>query len=238
MWQCVDDFTTVVSVENKPGDPLGPRPGSSPAVAGLSRSRGALLETLRAQTAPTSIAALVAHTGLHENTLRGHLEGLEDAGLVSRQRETPEGRGRPAWLWTATTGRTGSEYAGLAAALAGTVQRTSDDPAADAALAGREWGRSLVRDNPAHGQLADSRELVQSLMDQLGFVPVMEDDTVRLTRCPLLEVARRHKDVVCSVHTGLISGALEEFGDHDTEAVLQPFAEPGACLLHLRTQQP
>lgn len=222
-------------MENNRSDEWGPRPGIPAAVPGLSRSRGALLETLRAQAAPTSIAALAAHSGLHENTLRGHLEGLESDGLVRRQRDVPVGRGRPAWLWSATDGKPGSEYAGLAAALASTVQQISDQPAQAAALAGREWGRSLVRDQLDRQQLPDSQTLVRDLMTELGFAPQGDPSgTVRLTRCPLLEVARRHTEVVCSVHAGLVAGALEEFGDGAAEAQLEPFAEPGACLLHLR----
>ena len=225
------------SVEIDRGRSSGPRPAPSSPVTGLSRSRAALLETLRGQSSPTSIAALAAHTGLHENTLRGHLEGLEQDGLVTRRREAPEGRGRPAWLWSAVGSRP-SEYAGLAAALATAIQRTSSDPAADAALAGRDWGRTLVRDRPARP--SGSRALVRDLMVELDFGPVVDeaaDGPVRLTRCPLLEVARRHTDVVCSVHAGLAAGALEESGDTATEVVLEPFAEPGACLLHLRADR-
>lgn len=221
------------SVEINRGRSSGPRPASPEPIAGLSRSRAALLETLRSQSQATSITALSAHTGLHENTLRGHLEGLEEDGLVERRREAPEGRGRPAWLWSAVGSRP-SEYAGLAAALASAIGRTSSAPAHDAALAGRDWGRTLVRDRGARP--TGSRALIGDIMAELDFGPVSEDDDgpVRLTRCPLLEVARRHTDVVCSVHAGLAAGALEQSGDTHTEVVLEPFAEPGACLLHLR----
>ncbi len=225
------------SVEIKRGRSTGPRPSSPAPITGLSRSRAALLETLQRQSGATSIGALAAHTGLHENTLRGHLEGLEDDGLVTRRREAPEGRGRPAWLWSATDART-SEYAGLAAALATALHRTSSRPAEDAAVAGHDWGRTLVRDRPPRP--AGSLELVRDLMAELDFGPVIDEpaETVRLTRCPLLEVARRHTDVVCSVHAGLAAGALAESGDTTTEVTLEPFAEPGACLLHLRANRP
>ncbi len=57
--------------------------------------------------------------------------------------------------------------------------------------------------------------------------------TVRLTRCPLLDAARQYPDVVCSVHAGIIRGALHTWGDEATVTRLVPFAEPGACLVHL-----
>src|SRR5699024_12003747 len=56
----------------------------------------------------------------------------------------------------------------------------------------------------------------------------------RLTRCPLLEAAHEHPDIVCGVHLGLVRGALEVFGDPAAESELEPFSEPGACRLHLR----
>jgi hypothetical protein len=48
----------------------GPRPGTGRVRAPLSRSRAALLETLRAQSEPTTLAALVAVAGLLANTVR------------------------------------------------------------------------------------------------------------------------------------------------------------------------
>jgi predicted ArsR family transcriptional regulator len=79
---------------------------------------------------------------------------------------------------------------------------------------------------------------VVELMDTLGFAPETrrEADRVRLTECPLLESARAHPDVVCNVHSGLVRGALAELGDETTEVELEPFAEPGACLLRMREQ--
>ena len=45
--------------------------------------------------------------------------------------------------------------------------------------------------------------------NELGFEPEAEtDDRIRLTRCPLLDVARTDSDIVCSLHLGLVLGAL------------------------------
>lgn len=227
-------------MENTPA-PLGPVPGRPALPAGLSRSRAALLEMLRSQSEPTGLAALVAGSGLHENTVRGHLDGLEKAGLATRERAVPDGRGRPAWLWSAVDSQPVSEYAGLAGALASTLHRTSDDPVGDARVAGTEWGRELARNHgrtEPEGALGDRREIV-NLMDDLGFEPQTgaRAKDVRLTRCPLLEVARQHTEIVCNVHTGLFRGALAEYGDRETDVELVPFAEPGACLLHLRAHE-
>lgn len=228
-------------VENT-GAPPGPRPARATELPGLTRSRAALLEMLLAQSEPTGLTALAASAELHENTVRGHLDGLQRAGLVTREKAEPDGRGRPAWLWRAVDADPPSEYAGLAGALAATLHRTSDDPARDATVAGRAWGRQLATGRPSGepNSPRGRRRAVVELMDHLGFEPQADvrAQQVRLTRCPLLEVAKQHTEVVCNVHAGLVQGALAEYGDETADVTLLPFAEPGACLLHLRENTP
>jgi len=201
---------------------------------------------LEGQPEPTTLAALTLLCGLHENTVRGHLDALHRDGLVSRERAAPGGRGRPAWLWSAVNPVETSEYAALAAALAGTIRRTSNDPVADAVEAGRDWGRHQTRSRRAAGHAstgtrrtaAAARREVVALLDDAGFAPRTDARATRvaLTRCPLLEAARRDTDVVCGVHLGLVQGALDELGVDDDRTRLLPFAEPGACVLHLRAR--
>jgi predicted ArsR family transcriptional regulator len=230
-------FTTLNSVENNSLVPrrLGPRPGVD--VRPLSASRSAILDRLRDQPEAITQAALVAATGLHPNTVREHLEGLVRRGLVHRFRAEPAGRGRPAWLYEAAAGPGSGEYAGLAAALAGAIARNSHNPREDATDAGTEWGRQLVRDRAAAvpgSTPVEARKRVVDLLDDLGFAPERDDAdpaAYRLTRCPLLEAAYRHPEVVCGVHLGIVRGALEEHGVDPEGSELVPFAEPGACRL-------
>ncbi len=196
------------------------------------------MDRLRDQPEPLTLSSLVSATGLHENTLREHLAALVRRGLVRRHRAEPVGRGRPAWLYELTEEESaGSEYAGLAAALATTIARTNDDPARAAAAAGEGWGRELARDRGATPGSPDAaRDEVLRLLEDLGFtfegVPEHPAE-VRLTRCPLLEAARRHPEVVCAVHLGLVRGALNAYGADPAGSALVPFAEPGACRLVL-----
>lgn len=195
-----------------------------------------MLAALGDAPTPLPLASLAAKTGLHVNTLREHLEALVEQGLARRRRADPHGRGRPAWLYSAT-GRerngTVAEYAGLAVSLAEVISRTSSAPWDDAVAAGVAWGRTLVG---AHGPLApaEARRQVVDLLEDLRFSPETEDGvSVRLTRCPLLEAARKYPGVVCGVHLGITRGALEQLGADPTGTSLHPFAEPGACRLHL-----
>lgn len=227
----------VAERSNRPG--FGPSASAVRPIHGLSRSRASLLQTLRDQSEPTSLAALSLATGLHANTIREHLDALMDAGLVARQAEPARGRGRPAWLYEATDPGPVNEYARLASALAVALGRGSDSPVDDAARAGRSWGRELAREvGPAAPSATAARRQVIAILDDLGFAPETDRRAgrVRLTRCPLLESARAQPDIVCAVHLGLVQGALDERGGDPDRATLTPFAEPGACLLRLDAQ--
>jgi len=210
----------------------------------MSKSRAALVETLRGQPEPVTLAALSSATGLHPNTLREHLEALVRVGLVQRIRAEPSGRGRPAWLYDSPGGDGDdgrSEYAGLAAVLAAVlasaIHRNSASPREDALMAGAEWGHELARaaGASATGDEKRARRRVVELLDTIGFAPDPDahDSVVRLTRCPLLEAAHQYPEVVCSVHLGIVRGALEEYGADPTGTDLFPFSEPGACRLDL-----
>lgn len=222
-------------MENKAGAVrFGPRVGARRPP--LSASRASILEALRDQPEPVTLAALVRLSGLHENTVREHLAGLLSAGLVRRRSSAPAGRGRPAWRYECLeTDPEQSEYAALATTLSRTLAHMSPDPEAAAASAGEEWGRELAQSHRrSDPQRAPGAPDVVAILDELRFEPRVGTDrpsAVRLTRCPLLEAAHRHPEVVCAVHLGLVRGALSEYDVDPTGTELVPFAEPGACLL-------
>lgn len=253
-------FITVGSVENKAlrermADPLlGPRSASrAEPTVGLSTARA----EVRERVCPTgsTVLDLAAATGLHPNTVREHLDALARSGLVQRFRRSsdggPRGRGRPAWLYADPTKDrrpVGAEYADLAATLADQLARTSPDPPAAAEQAGRRWGAKLVRDraeptgsapaapdSPADDPDQDARQRVVGLLRNLHFdaEPTPDARRVRLRCCPLLEAARSFPEIVCGVHLGLVRGALAELPGGTSATDLVPFAEPGACVLHL-----
>ncbi len=116
------------------------------------------------------------------------------------------------------------------------------DARAEGIAAGRAWASGLRhRGTPPAGggqehAPAAVRTHIATTLTETGFTvePAAEDPTVlRLTRCPLLEAAREHPDVVCSVHLGLVQGLLDNAEDTETSARLLPFAASDACLLHL-----
>lgn len=184
-------------------------------------------------------------TGLHVNTLRTHLATLLAAGRISRSPVRAGGRGRPRWGYAVRPG----EHAALARALVAGLVGLGEGQAEQAALrGGRIWGRQVVDDLGA-GELAP-RERARAVLAHTGFAP--EDGTagpdrpgadppLRLTRCPIIDAAREHPEVVCRVHQGMLEGAMEEApgapGAPDAPdapgVALRPFAEPGACWVVL-----
>lgn len=232
-----------MSVEN---EERGPGPATSPSARRRSAdgrrhtaAREQVLRTLEAQTAPVSVRALSRATGLHENTVRGHLDQLLADGHATRATAPAEGRGRPAWLWRPTRHGAASPYAALAAVLAGTIARTSADPAATAREAGLAWGRQVLGDLPTGSTEPTARDRVLHVMEDQGFAPADDGETISLHRCPLLEAADQHPQVVCAVHRGLVDALLAPPGTREpaARADLVPFAAPGVCRLHLREEQ-
>lgn len=228
--------TTLGPVENRTGDglPLGPAPRRTSSRRHLTRAQSAVVDRLRAQPEPVSLASLVALTHQHENTLREHLQELERRRVVRRSRAPIRGRGRPPWLYELVDEEP-AEYAGLAASLAASIAHCSDDPARDATAAGREWGLQMARQREALPHAPhQARTQVLDVLDELGFAPRDDPDggdVIRLTVCPLLEAAYRHPEVVCGVHLGIVTTLLGEYGGTTEGVALRPFAEPGACLL-------
>lgn len=257
-------MTSVKSVEKtaRPSPAQHP-PHTSPQpvqrrTRSLSPSRMAVLRYLEEQPTPVTLHHVAKALNLHENTVRGHLDALLNSGYVTRTQEHAERRGRPAWLWRPVM-CDNSEYAQLAAALAATIHRTSPAPELAAKETGNEWGHNLVAhlglapaDTPSTPAPATSQpdltavDDVSQVLSHLGFAPVRgattaagslphaTDTRIELTRCPLIDAARRYPSIVCSVHLGLIEGAAEAMGHHASGSQLIPFATPDACALHLR----
>lgn len=202
----------------------GPPSGVDRAPTG---AQGRVLAALAQRDSPTTLAELAEITGLHDNTLRGHLDALHQAGHVSRVRVTPSGRGRPAWSYVARE----APYAALALALSRGLENNPGGTAREAGESGgRAWGEQLrelfdIDDRPP-------QERLMLALEHVGFGPEISAGrtSVRLTRCPFIDTARVHPEAVCSVHLGLIQGVLDQSLDR---AALQPFAEPGACLVTL-----
>lgn len=169
------------------------------------------------------VGELADELGLHPNSVRLQLDALCASGDVRQETAAADGRGRPARVYAATTaGRAALASpeddpvaGGLVPALVEHLLAQPDGPEQATAL-GVRWGARALGSRRTGSAVAD-------LLTRQGFAPEWRDGALVLRTCPLLEQAREHPEVVCGLHSGLLSGAGE----------LAPFSEPDGCRVSL-----
>lgn len=163
---------------------------------------------------PVGTRELAAELGLHPSGVRVHLERLQDAGLIVRER-VPQPLGRPRDGWSIApdsrpSGGPPDAYRRLACWLASSIP-TTPRRLREVERAGRELGRELIAEP---GELR-ADEAMGRVLTALGFAPQREraeGSTVlfRLGCCPYREAVRENQPVVCQLHRGLTLGLLDQ----------------------------
>lgn len=182
-------------------------------------TRYAIYLELARSPRPLATADIASTLGLHPNTVRPHLERMRDVGLLQVAPDTRRGVGRPQHLYSLapdapSLGLEPPAFPMLADMLAD-LASTSGASGEEAVEIGREQGASVV------GRTASAErscvEVLLDNLDRLGFDPAVaegdESVTVAFTHCPYGELARRHPDLVCSLHCGLVEGIVGSFDD-------------------------
>ena len=186
---------------------------------------------------------LAGTVGLHVNTVRVHLNALAEAGLVDSVSVPSPGRGRPRLVYRATGAAAGEEggrrYQLLAEILTALVARFGSEATAQLEEIGEAWGHYLVDSPPPFAEVSDAEAVARlmGLLTEIGFEPKLDKGKrgrrLLMRPCPFLELARRHQEVVCPIHLGLIRGALAEFGARTSATKLEPFVRADLCVAHL-----
>ncbi|HEY5357529.1 MAG TPA: helix-turn-helix domain-containing protein [Streptosporangiaceae bacterium] len=211
----------------------------------LGRSRARVLDLLRAAGGQLGVRDVADRIGSHPNTARFHLDGLVEAGLATREPQPRAAPGRPSMAYRAAgAGPSGERrYRMLAEMLTSLIAGVMPEPGEAAAAAGREWGAYLT-ERPLPYQrpgASDAVDRLAAILAELGFAPrtAAEGGHYRLSlhQCPFREVAQHHQDVVCSLHLGLMQGALAQMQAPVTADRLDPFVEPSLCIAHLTARQ-
>lgn len=195
-------------------------------------SRARLVDVLRTAGRGLDASELGAEVGLHPNTVRAHLDVLEDAGLVRSASEHRDRPGRPRRLYSATRELADDEHGMLAAALAGALEPIAEGPEL-AEAAGTGWGRKLAGDVTDMQATGDRVGLLVEILDAGGFVPERVGDAITMHRCPYEQLAEASPRVVCAFHAGLIAGALDEIGADVELRELRPWAGADGCVAAL-----
>lgn len=214
-----------------------------------SPSRAAILHALREAGQALDTGDIAGQVGQTANSVRLHLAVLAEAGLVQMERRPAAGRGRPAAVYRAAerptpeSSEAPEEYRLLAEILAGSLATTATEGRDQAADAGERWGQYLA-DRPAPFEpvaAAAAAERVTVLLRRLHFRPELrlEEGGARILvhHCPFRSVAERHPAVACSVHLGLIRGALEASRAPLQVLDLQAFVEPHLCIAQLGSRR-
>lgn len=208
----------------------------------LGESRARVLEVLQQAGEPLAVGEVARQVGLHTNTARFHLDALVEAGVVDRTTEEREQPGRPRSLYMARPGsaRSGKRsYRLLAEILTSYVAAETAQPARVAVQAGKAWGRYLADRPPPFRRInADvATEQLVNTLDEIGFAPEAvtagRQRQILLHHCPFRETAEEHREVVCSIHLGLMQGVLAELDAPIDAERLDPFVEPHLCITHL-----
>jgi predicted ArsR family transcriptional regulator len=201
-------------------------------------TRARLFALLGEMQRPASTDELARRLQLHPNGVRVHLERLQSAGLLVRERERGA-RGRPRDRWSISPGaRPGGEpptaYADLGRYLVHAISAIEVD-LTEIEAAGRAIGRDLAAD----GDSRPAEARMYSTLVALGFLPEREavepgSLQYRLGSCPYRDVARERQPVVCTLHRGITQGLLD---DIDPQATLDEFVpkdpDEAGCLIRL-----
>lgn len=200
-------------------------------------TRYRLFRYLRLSGRPVPVRELATRLGLHANTIRPHLRRLVDAGLVaSETRRGPSAVGRPQTVYTAVAmdNTEGRDYRLLADILLTLMTGTRARSGAEALA--REWGDYLMtRHAPPPGARRPGPNLaaLREALAEAGFDPRFRRKGSRsveiaLRGCPFRDLLEEHRDLVCTVHRGLLEGMLEGSRPRLHLRSFEPLADRGS----------
>lgn len=216
---------------------MGTGPGRTGDRVQTGVTRSAIVQVLRQATGPMTVQQLADKLGLHHSSVRFHLVRLVHAGLVSESQANHPGPGRPRLVYSEAIARSANAASGqdlLAGALADHLAHVSPSPEDFAIAAGVERGRQIAS-QPAHpGPASEDKAKAEiiAIMRDTGFEPEWDADGRRLwlRTCPFRPLADAQPAVACSVHLGLMRGALDALDAPIEAASLDAFPAPHPCV--------
>jgi predicted ArsR family transcriptional regulator len=162
-----------------------------------------------AEHGPATGPELADAAGVHRNTVRGHLQELESAGVLVAAAREADGPGRPGveYRLADEANATESDFRRLAELITTALARQEPD---DDQLrrTGEDWGRYLVGRPGAQ----EGPERVAAVLRELGFVATSDGAAVRLSSCPCPLVSPGRPEMVCRLIDGAIAGVLAATG--------------------------
>lgn len=198
---------------------------------GAQESRARIQQVIETATEPMTVEMIVEATGLHANTVRGHLDVLLAGDVISREPAESPGRGRPRWLYRAASPKA-SPFQFLAQAL--TVQLARADSAEFAEGAAERWAKAFP-DLPIAFSPDEAVEETTEALNRLGFNAIASPvgDAISVTGCPYAELVDDNP-VICDIHTALVVRLLDQTGQSVTLDSMDIWARRGMCVARLK----
>lgn len=165
----------------------------------ITMAKRRILDQLK-RSGPRKAAQVAATLGLTDVAVRQHLLALEALGFVEQAREAPDGRGRPATLWTISSQAQAlfpDHHAELTVGLIAATRRALGDEGLQRVVEcrGEEQIESYRRLMPAGASLADRVQALASQRSAEGYMaevrPDGEDGWLLIEHhCPICEAAQ------------------------------------------------
>ncbi len=204
-------------------------------------TRARLFSLLAELKRPAGTVELAERLELHPNGVRVHLERMERAGVVVRER-VRHGRGRPTDAWAIVPeampgGRAPHAYRDLGRWLARAIgagggMRGVEDT-------GRRIGRELAPE-----QTGTPAKALESSLSALGFRPSVQEGRRRsvtfcLGNCPYRDAVHENQPAICTLHKGITHGLIDQLAPGARLAAFVP-RDPDAagCTIEIRGLDP
>lgn len=202
--------------------------------SGRRNRRAEIVRALREHTS-ASVAELAEGLGVHPNTIRFHLSGLEGDGEVVREQRPAYSPGRPELRFRLSpAAEPPTERADLLGRILLSRIAAAEDPTAEAEAAGRQWGSTEAQSRT--GAYAEAVDDLVSMLEEAGFAPARRGgNQIDLLNCPLRQFLGTHGRLVCSIHRGMMAGFLDAVGTPSAVESLTPFATATCCRTRLQT---
>ena len=205
--------------------------GAAPTRRGRGgASRSQVLLALRGHDGSATLEDISETTGLHVNTVRGHLDVLIAGGYVESGHEEPQGRGRPRLTYTCTPA-SASPYEELALALSDALD--SADARSLAKETATKWRGTAGPLAPASNPDEAVDRAVEGLR-AVGFdaEATVLGDSIVLGACPYASLIADNP-IICDIHTELLAHMLRDTGQDVTVAGMDVWVRPTLCRARL-----
>lgn len=213
------------------------RSAAEPAPESATEStRARVLQRVRATSDALTVSELADELDLHANTIRFHIQALQESGLIAPEQQRTGTRGRPrvGYRVSARGARSGERnYRLLADVLVSDLAATAEHPRAAARDAGHSWGQRMLRERDTGAPLP---QVAREVLSEMGFEPearpAQAPEQLILHNCPFRELVDSHQQLVCSLHGGMVDALLA--GAPGDQEALAPFVTPTTCAVRLR----